>query len=168
MPVQKRQGECVGKRECHCFSQFVVFFTAAELRVMEANKGTAEQCLDVARGHLRKGNFALAKKMLEKSKKLYPLPGVDALLARAESSAASADSDAARMRAKKTAASSQRANPTEAAAPTRPYTKDQADLVNRIKRLKKDHYRVLGTQFKSISIRIIASSHFGFVDLSCV
>lgn len=111
---------------------------------MDANKGTAEQCLQIARGHLRKGNFNLAKKMLMKSKRLYPLPGVDALIARAETSAASGGSDAARMDAKKKAASSQRSNPSASAAPTRPFTPEQQEIVRRIKRQGKDHYGILG------------------------
>ena len=110
---------------------------------MEANKGTAEECLAAARRHLNRGNYAQARKFLQKSKKLYPLPGVDALLKRAETSMASESSSAADIDAKKKAASKQRANPSEA-APSRPYTAEQAAMVQRIKQQGKDHYGVLG------------------------
>lgn len=52
---------------------------------MEMNKDEAERCLELGRKFLRDGSYAKAIKFLDKSLKLYPLPGVEALKARAES-----------------------------------------------------------------------------------
>jgi DnaJ family protein B protein 12 len=51
---------------------------------MEVNKEAAEQCLDVGARALKDKDYAKAIKFLKKSFSLYPLPGVEALLASAE------------------------------------------------------------------------------------
>jgi len=51
---------------------------------MEMNKDEAERCLELGRKFLREGSHAKAVKFLDKSLKLYPLPGVKELKARAE------------------------------------------------------------------------------------
>mmetsp|Transcript_21210 Transcript_21210/g.43455 ORF Transcript_21210/g.43455 Transcript_21210/m.43455 type:complete len:461 (-) Transcript_21210:1592-2974(-) len=52
---------------------------------MEVNKGEAERCRDMGASALRDGNYSRAAKLLGKSLRLYPLPGVEALLGQAES-----------------------------------------------------------------------------------
>ena len=47
------------------------------------NKEQSERCRDIGATALRQGDYEKAVKMLEKSLQLYPLPGVDALLAHA-------------------------------------------------------------------------------------
>lgn len=51
----------------------------------QVNKGEAERCRDMGASALRDGNYSRAAKMLGKSLRLYPLPGVEALLGQAES-----------------------------------------------------------------------------------
>lgn len=51
---------------------------------MEVNKGEAERCRDIGAEALRSRQYARATKFLSKSQKLYPLPGVAALLSQAE------------------------------------------------------------------------------------
>lgn len=48
---------------------------------MEMNKDEAERCLELGRKFLREGSHAKAVKFLDKSLKLYPLPGVKELKA---------------------------------------------------------------------------------------
>mmetsp|Transcript_10442 Transcript_10442/g.29801 ORF Transcript_10442/g.29801 Transcript_10442/m.29801 type:complete len:459 (+) Transcript_10442:205-1581(+) len=58
---------------------------------MSANKEQAEKCRDIAANALRNQDYAKAVRFLKKSMQLHPLPGVDALLAQAESFASRAD-----------------------------------------------------------------------------
>jgi len=51
---------------------------------MEMNKDEAERCLELGRKFMREGSHAKAVKFLDKSLKLYPLPGVKELKTRAE------------------------------------------------------------------------------------
>ena len=51
---------------------------------MEVNKEEAARCRDIGAAALRSGQTARAVKMFSKSLKLYPLPGVNALLQQAE------------------------------------------------------------------------------------
>ena len=51
----------------------------------QVNKGEAERCRDMGAVALRDGNYGRAVKLLEKSLRLYPLPGVEALLGQARS-----------------------------------------------------------------------------------
>ena len=52
-------------------------------RAMEVNKEEAARCRDIGAAALRNGQHARAVRFLEKSLKLYPLPGVTALLGQA-------------------------------------------------------------------------------------
>jgi hypothetical protein len=54
------------------------------------NKDEAEKCLELGRKFLRAGDHGKAIKFLDKSLRLYPLPGVKELKARAEAAAAAA------------------------------------------------------------------------------
>ena len=49
-----------------------------------ANKDEAEKCVELGRKFLRAGEYAKAIKFLDKSIRLYPLPGIQELKARAE------------------------------------------------------------------------------------
>ena len=49
------------------------------------NKDEAEKCRDVGAKFLRQGQHDRAIKFFKKSLSMYPLPGVEALLAQAES-----------------------------------------------------------------------------------
>lgn len=51
---------------------------------MEVNKDEAERCKTIAANALQQGSYDKAVKFLKKSLSLYPLPGVEALLATAE------------------------------------------------------------------------------------
>ena len=50
----------------------------------EGNKDTAIQCKDLGKAALSKGDYPKAIKMFEKSMRLYPVPGVPEMKARAE------------------------------------------------------------------------------------
>lgn len=56
------------------------------------NKDEAEKCLELGRKFLRAGDHAKAVKFLDKSLRLYPLPGVKELKERAEAEQARAAS----------------------------------------------------------------------------
>ena len=51
---------------------------------LKKNKEQSEKCRDIGALALRQGDYEKAVKMLEKSLRLYPLPGVEALLAHAK------------------------------------------------------------------------------------
>ena len=51
---------------------------------LKQNKEQSEKCRDIGALALRQGDYEKAVKMLEKSLRLYPLPGVEALLAHAK------------------------------------------------------------------------------------
>ena len=51
---------------------------------MEMNKGEAEKCLEIGKKYLRLGNWNQAIKFLDKSLRLYPLPGVEMIRRRAK------------------------------------------------------------------------------------
>lgn len=52
-----------------------------------ANRDEAEKCVELGRKFLRAGDYPKAIKFLDKSLRLYPLPGVPELKARAEAEA---------------------------------------------------------------------------------
>lgn len=56
------------------------------------NKDEAEKCLELGRTYLRKGEYAKAIKFLDKSLRLFPLPGVAEMKQRAEAEATRASS----------------------------------------------------------------------------
>ncbi|DBA04784.1 TPA: hypothetical protein N0F65_004421 [Lagenidium giganteum] len=114
----------------------------------------AEKCFEIGKKHLRAGNYRQAIKFLEKSERMFPLPGVDALIERARSEMASASATSPR---RSTAPPSSSASTSSASSssnnmrqressaseePTRPYTAEQAQMVRKIKACKS-HYEVL-------------------------
>ena len=142
---------------------------------MEVNKEEAARCRDIGASALRNGQHARAVRFLEKSLRLYPLPGVSALLGQArrkagEGDAAGGDGDRAADAASSSSSSSSapggrrpmgHADPTPrpgGPAPSsaagehngRSYTSAQAAVVESVLRSKEGgrgaHYRVLGLE----------------------
>eukprot|EP00608_Synchroma_pusillum_P003321 CAMPEP_0198431528 /NCGR_PEP_ID=MMETSP1452-20131203/19320_1 /TAXON_ID=1181717 /ORGANISM="Synchroma pusillum, Strain CCMP3072" /LENGTH=62 /DNA_ID=CAMNT_0044151987 /DNA_START=17 /DNA_END=202 /DNA_ORIENTATION=+ len=60
---------------------------------MEVNKDEAERCREIAMKCLREGRFDKAVRFADKSLRLFPLPGVEELKARAEAALASGGAD---------------------------------------------------------------------------
>jgi DnaJ family protein B protein 12 len=122
------------------------------------NKDEAERCRDIAARALRQEQYDRAVKFFKKSLSLYPLPGVDALLAQAERLAANnsgGSGNAAPRTGESTttgnSGSSRPSTPASTAsigASGRSYTPDQEEIVKKILRSKEGgrgaHYRVLG------------------------
>jgi DnaJ family protein B protein 12 len=127
------------------------------------NKDEAARCRDIAAGASKQGEHARAVKFLKKSLSLYPLPGVEALLAQAEKMAAGGKPAAAPANSSKSAPSNsngnsrpmpQRSASTASAAsstegpPRRAFTADQEAIVKKILKCREGgrgaHYRVLG------------------------
>ncbi|CAK4669481.1 unnamed protein product [Aphanomyces euteiches] len=115
---------------------------------MEMNRGEAEKCMELGKKHLRAGNYRQAAKWFEKSIRLFPLPGAEALQARAEESARQQESGSSS--SSSTSASSARAasapsttSSTAQQDDSRPYTEEQVRIVRKIK-MCKTHYDVLG------------------------
>lgn len=121
----------------------------------QVNKDEAERCRDMGATLLRRGDTARAIKLLKKSLQLYPLPGVEALLAQAEGTSSSTTNGS----------SSSSTNGSAAPAPTtrtpaarsestgadgRSYTEEQVEVVRTVLRAKEGgrgaHYRVLGIE----------------------
>jgi len=120
---------------------------------MEVNKEQAEKCRDIGATALRNGDQARAVKFLTKSLKLYPLPGVEALLAQANSSSNSGSSSAdppprATAPQQSAASSSASSSSNNVGVDGREYTAQQEQVVKTILRNKEGgrgaHYRVLG------------------------
>lgn len=121
---------------------------------MEMNKGEAEKCRDIGKRFLREGKWRQAVKFFDKSHRMYPLPGVEAMRERAQqeldkelsggsgqgaptSPRGSASSSGVRHRASMSQAS------TSSDDALRPYTAEQEQMVRKI-RACKNHYEVLG------------------------
>ena len=102
-----------------------------------ANQDEAEKCRDIAKTFLSKGDFAKASKFFEKSLKLYPLPGVNALKEKADKLAAESSSSSS---------SSNINNNTSSKADSsnsRSYTAEQELGAKKVLSLaKKSHYEV--------------------------
>ncbi len=135
-------------------------------QVNNANKGTAEDCRDRGSSMLRSGDYAGALKMLDKSLRLFPLPGVDKLRDQAlnglkaqqrqSSSANQNDSNrysgngasSGRSTTNGTSSNSNSSSSTSSKAPgegTRKFTPEQEAGSKKIMQLsKKSHYEVLG------------------------
>lgn len=137
---------------------------------MEANKPEAERVRDMGAAALRSGQLARAIKLLSKSLQLYPLPGVEALLAQAkrqqtesESSSNSNTNNTTNNNAAPPASAraSTASNGTSSAAASngdgggtndhgRAYTADQVKIVKNVLASKEGgrgaHYRILGIQ----------------------
>ncbi|KAL7570432.1 hypothetical protein ACA910_017264 [Epithemia clementina (nom. ined.)] len=129
---------------------------------MEVNKDEAEKCLKLGAEALRRGDNARAVKFLNKSLKLYPLPGAEALLSQAlrkpsterESSTSSSASRQTNgvngSRSFESADSTNNAPATATGSNGREYTEEQAEIVKQLLRAKGGgrgaHYRVLGLE----------------------
>lgn len=122
---------------------------------MEMNKGEAEKCLEIGKKHLRLGNWDKAIKFFEKSHRMYPLPGVEAMRDRAKAemekeATPSAQPTSPRGAAPSSAGMRHRTAPaapsrSPSSEPSRPYTADQLQMVRKIKACK-NHYEVLAVQ----------------------
>lgn len=126
---------------------------------MEMNKEEAEKCREIGKRHLRTGSFRQAIRFFEKSHRMYPLPGVEAMRDRAQQELKREEEAAARARSASSSASSSGghheshahrrhhsaaapASAPKAEEPARPYTAAQVQIVNKI-RACKNHYEVL-------------------------
>lgn len=128
-----------------------------------ANKGEAEKCRDLAKSFLSKGEYEKAIKFFEKSYRLYPLAGVNALKEKAQSllaedskrGAHNSSSSSSNHNHRNTSSStphtsrsntnSTAASDTTASTPTsRPFTPEQEEGAKKILRAsKKSYYEVL-------------------------
>ncbi|TDH68507.1 hypothetical protein CCR75_005568 [Bremia lactucae] len=115
---------------------------------MEMNKGEAEKCLEIGKKHLRLGNWEKAIKFFDKSHRMYPLAGVEAMRdrARTEMEKVSASkrpptSPRGGMRHRSATAPSR----SPSSEPSRPYTAEQLQMVRQIKACKT-HYEVLSAR----------------------
>lgn len=121
------------------------------------NKDEAAKCRDIGARALRQGQHDRAIKFLKKSLSMYPLPGVEALLAQAEKAAATGGTkpaeEANNSRPSTTSTPSFQRSTSSASVTTdgasgRSYTPQQVEIVNKILQAKEGgrgaHYRVLG------------------------
>jgi hypothetical protein len=108
------------------------------------NKGEAEKCRDIGKKYLRSGNFRQAIKFLEKSLRMYPLPGVDAMIDRAKVELKKESKTTSPSQPPAAAASEgiRRRERAQSEEPSRPYTAEQLQMVRKIKSCKT-HYEVL-------------------------
>lgn len=137
---------------------------------IQVNKGEAERCRDIAARALKQGHSERAVKFFKKSLSMYPLPGVEALLAQAERMAAKGDGPEESPSSNQNTSSStsngtssssngnsrpapQRAASTassEGGTSGRAYTPQQEEIVKKILKSKEGgrgaHYRVLGVE----------------------
>eukprot|EP00986_Skeletonema_menzelii_P004587 scaffold1572_cov141-Skeletonema_menzelii.AAC.2 len=115
---------------------------------MEVNKEEAARCRDIGAAALRSGQTARAVKMFSKSLKLYPLPGVNALLQQAEKKLQSEDEGSTTNGGSSFNENSSRPNNYSSAPST--YTPAQEQIVSQILKAKQGgrgaHYRVLGIE----------------------
>lgn len=103
---------------------------------------------------LRDGQYERAVKFLRKSLQLYPLPGVEALLAQAqrtqENGGSNTTSRPSASRPAAAARTASMASETSTGADGRAYTEVQVEIVQKVLRAKEGgrgaHYRVLGVQ----------------------
>ena len=138
----------------------------------QVNKGEAERCRDIGAAALRDGQTARAVKFFTKSLKLYPLPGVEALLAQAErmssggndgsgstpsqseanntssSGGSASNSNGSNSRSSSTSAAAASSSSESISSSGRSYTPDQVAIVKKILQAREGgrgaHYRVLG------------------------
>ncbi|GMH88709.1 hypothetical protein TrVE_jg991 [Triparma verrucosa] len=116
---------------------------------MEENKEQAEKCRDLAKTYLKNGDYTKAIKFFEKSKRLYPLPGLDGLITRCKSlqSQPSPSSGPRRPSAAAQEATNNRKAQENGTADVRGSTPEQRRLVSEVVRNSKKqeaHYKVLG------------------------
>jgi DnaJ family protein B protein 12 len=126
----------------------------------QVNKGEAERCRDIAAAALKQGQNARAIKFFKKSISLYPLPGVEALLAqteRLESSGNQPQPEPSTQPASSSASASGRpmaqrqastASTASEGTSGRGFSPEQVAIVDDILKRKEGgrgaHYRVLG------------------------
>ena len=117
-----------------------------------ANKEDAEKCRDVGKSCMMKGDYTKAARFLEKSLRLYPLPGVAELIAQcdkmsSESNKSSA-SDSNKSSAKNESTTAQPSSST--GGQQRGFTPEQEAGAKRILSVSKSsHYDVLGVGKKA-------------------
>lgn len=128
----------------------------------QVNRDEAEKCRDIAARALKQGDHEKAVKFFKKSLSLYPLPGVEALLAQAEgmasgrgpasnnggnASSSSSSNGASRPAPQRAASTASVAGSSEGAS-GRAYTPEQEEIVKQILKSKEGgrgaHYRILG------------------------
>lgn len=132
-----------------------------------ANKDEAEKCRDLAKSFLTKGQYEKAIKFFDKSLRLYPLPGVEALKARAEASmrggntshsSSGNSSDRSKSRADSNSQSRNASGGTSASTNSssqRSYTEEQESLAKTIQiKARKGHYEALGVTRSATQIEI--------------
>ncbi|CAH0481043.1 unnamed protein product [Peronospora belbahrii] len=120
---------------------------------MEMNKGEAEKCLEIGKKHLRLGNWEKAIKFFEKSNRMYPLAGVEAMRDRAKAEMEKASTSRTQPTSPRHSSTSSGQRTASATSPSRsmstessrPYTANQMQMVRKIKACKT-HYEVLAVQ----------------------
>lgn len=123
------------------------------------NKDEAEKCRDIGAKFLRQEQYDRAAKFFKKSLSMYPLPGVEVLLAQSERLAKQEKSKPTASRTNTTRPSASQSSTTSASASAsasgvatdgtgRSYTPQQVEIVEKILKAKEGgrgaHYRVLG------------------------
>lgn len=129
---------------------------------LKVNKDEAARCRDIGAGALRQGQYDRAVKFFKKSLSMYPLPGVEALLAQADRSSSNASGGSATPQGNR--ASSGPSPPNTASTPRtesapsivpegngrRGYTQPQVEIVEKVLKARQGgrgaHYRVLGVR----------------------
>ena len=136
------------------------FLCLSHTHTPQVNKEQAERCRDIAAEALRGQNYEKAVKMFQKSLQLYPLPGVEALLAQSKaklngSSSSSGNSPSVSEKENRqstsntggSAADTNTSSSNNTGSNGRAFTEQQAQIVNKILKAKsggsKAHYRVL-------------------------
>lgn len=122
--------------------------------ITQANKPEAERARDIGAEALRNGQLARAIKLFSKSLQLYPLPGVEALLAQAKRQQNQSENESNNTTNNNSTPQPQaaaRASSTSTNGDSgRPYTPEQAKIVKTILAGKEGgrgaHYRILGIQ----------------------
>ena len=125
--------------------------------VHEANKSVAEECKNKAVSYMKRGDIDQAIKWFRKSEKLYPLPGVKAMMEKCMSSSNGGSSHS----------SSSSSTPTPSARPSSSSTasshgedmrsatpKNITDVQDILSAKKKSHYDVLGIPRTATSAEI--------------
>nr|CCA15182.1 hCG1784313 putative [Albugo laibachii Nc14] len=113
--------------------------------IMEMNKDEAEKCRDLGIKYFQESNFQKAVKFFDKSTRLYPLPGVEALRYRAKQEterSQHANSMPNRNSTNNDIRNRQNQKKSNEVPKEKPYTADQQRIVQKI-RACKTHYEVL-------------------------
>lgn len=132
--------------ECYVYTSVGHGIATGDWVTMEMNKGEAEKCRDIAKKFLRDGKYRQAIKFFEKSHRMFPLPGVEAMCERARCELAKEEGRSSNASASSAPAPNVRrreSSNTSADESLRPYTEEQVQIVNKICACK-NHYDVLG------------------------